>query len=299
MSMPPVALTLCLACSASLPPSRLPLSSSQPNSKQGKKGLDIQTVFITACCRRPICPACIASNPRLARYNPCLHCLGGVDVLSTRRTDAGNFSHTTLACQDKLNIDGGLNDDDVFAVGFDEDEEEPPAPQPHSNSHSGNDILFDASLESPSLSVLSPSYHTNDAVENVLVDPSQPGRDNQAAPLKHYIQPGDTLVGIALKYKIDVSAYHYNGYQTEYLNQLLSRAACFVVSIACHTVHYERHHIFYTLVLFSICLCPHGPASFLDLQMAFASSIPNTRRDELAKGQKNGSKRSRRRSIGE
>jgi hypothetical protein len=60
---------LCLVCSSSLPPLR---SST--------------LIFITNCCRRPICPSCITSNPRLARYDPCLACLVGVGVL-TRSLD--------------------------------------------------------------------------------------------------------------------------------------------------------------------------------------------------------------------
>jgi len=62
--------SLCLVCSSSLPPSR---SST--------------VIFTTNCCQRPICPSCIASNPRLARYDPCLACLVGVGVLTTMSKD--------------------------------------------------------------------------------------------------------------------------------------------------------------------------------------------------------------------
>ncbi len=60
---------LCLVCSSSLPPLRSSSSASD--------------IFITNCCQRPICPSCITSNPRIARYDPCLACLVGVGVLTS------------------------------------------------------------------------------------------------------------------------------------------------------------------------------------------------------------------------
>ncbi|KAH9063868.1 hypothetical protein EDB87DRAFT_1541379, partial [Lactarius vividus] len=60
---------LCLACSSSLPP-RLAASLGQSPE-----------LFFTRCCGRPICPSCLTANPRLARYNPCLLCLGGMGAV--------------------------------------------------------------------------------------------------------------------------------------------------------------------------------------------------------------------------
>src|SRR6202042_2257232 len=90
--------TLCLACSSSLPPSK----SSQ--------------IFTTNCCNRPICPACLSSNPRLARYDPCLACLGGVGAIF-----AGNSKGKQISGQN-INVDGAVRDEDTFVLGDDEDE---------------------------------------------------------------------------------------------------------------------------------------------------------------------------------
>ncbi|KAF8975310.1 hypothetical protein BDQ17DRAFT_1268068 [Cyathus striatus] len=81
---------LCLTCSSSLPP--LKLASSSKN-----------VIFTTNCCQRPICPSCLCSNPRLRRYDPCLACLAGVDVVSRNVV--------------KRNADGGVRDEDMFSIG--------------------------------------------------------------------------------------------------------------------------------------------------------------------------------------
>ncbi|KAJ7052593.1 hypothetical protein C8F01DRAFT_1261731 [Mycena amicta] len=78
---------LCLACSSSL--------------------LKGDNAFTTPCCQRPICASCVAGNPRLTRYNPCLACLGGIAVVGNYRTQ---------------NIDGAVRDDDTFVVGDDDDD---------------------------------------------------------------------------------------------------------------------------------------------------------------------------------
>ncbi|KAJ7274505.1 hypothetical protein B0H12DRAFT_1228223 [Mycena haematopus] len=80
--------SLCLACSSSL--------------------LANEKIFTTPCCRQPICAACIQANPRLARYNPCLACLGGVAVVGSR---SGN-------------VDGAVRDEDTFAIGDDDDDDD-------------------------------------------------------------------------------------------------------------------------------------------------------------------------------
>lgn len=98
--------TLCLACSSSLPPLR-------PTPAAG--------VFKTPCCRRPICPSCLLSNPRLARYDPCLACLGGVGVVGARMK--GNS-----------NVDGAVRDADMFVLGDDEDDDRESGPPSYSEA---------------------------------------------------------------------------------------------------------------------------------------------------------------------
>ncbi|KAJ7284890.1 hypothetical protein C8J57DRAFT_1432158 [Mycena rebaudengoi] len=139
--------TLCLACSSSLPP--------KLNSP----------VFTTPCCNRPICPSCLASNPRLARYDPCLACLGGVE-LSSR------------------NVDGAVRDEDTFVLG-DSDEEE-----------FDND---DNKGESKS-----PESGFNNLASTIdIAETTKPAPDSTSAPPKYYIKRGDTLQGISLRFGLD------------------------------------------------------------------------------------------------
>ncbi|KAI9061009.1 hypothetical protein FKP32DRAFT_1631530, partial [Trametes sanguinea] len=95
MSLTTTSVALCLACSASLPSQR----------KHEK-------IFFTPCCSRPICPTCVASNPRLTRYNPCLRCLAGVNAVSTNQTKPTS-DHSSSA---RPNVDASLRDEDIFVV---------------------------------------------------------------------------------------------------------------------------------------------------------------------------------------
>ncbi|KAJ7940760.1 hypothetical protein B0H13DRAFT_1585505 [Mycena leptocephala] len=89
---------LCLACSSSLPPK------------------STEHVFTTLCCSRPICPLCIAANPRLARYNPCLACLGGVGVVGA----GASTSALKQSAPTSRNVDGAVRDEDTFVLGDDD-----------------------------------------------------------------------------------------------------------------------------------------------------------------------------------
>ncbi|KAH9987333.1 hypothetical protein BJV74DRAFT_755503, partial [Russula compacta] len=95
---------LCLACSSSLPPRLWNNSTRRPSSE----------LFLTRCCGRPICPSCLASNPRLARYDPCLACLSGIGALGSEKVRGQH--------QVAPNVDGAVRDEDVFVVG-EEDED--------------------------------------------------------------------------------------------------------------------------------------------------------------------------------
>ena len=206
---------LCLACSASLPPRR----TQTPSGSSGR-GLE-DDIFFTPCCGRPICPSCLSSNPRLRRYNPCLHCLGGVGVvgssarLSPQRPPVYRDASASPPPQ---NIDGGVHDEDVFVLG-DEDDEDDETSSPLPTSVAREDSPSESScepstrhstppppytLESPSAPVSSESAHiledVGDSAENLDSKPSK-----ATAPVKYYIKPGDTLLGISLRYDIDVS----------------------------------------------------------------------------------------------
>ncbi|KAI0346531.1 hypothetical protein BDW22DRAFT_1481563 [Trametopsis cervina] len=177
--------SLCLACSSSLPP-------RASNSGAGKD----QRLFITACCARPICPSCLSSNPRLARYNPCLHCLAGVDLVnagSSVKVPNSAKSH------ERVNVDGGVHDEDVFTLGEDDEDDADINSEEGSLEQSTPPPAYDIPLiiaEDKPLEV--PQADTSENPPSAREDLAR-----TPAPSKHYIQPKDTLVGIAFKYKVD------------------------------------------------------------------------------------------------
>ncbi|KAF8896240.1 hypothetical protein BD779DRAFT_1494765 [Infundibulicybe gibba] len=155
--------TLCLACSASLPPLK---DRQSPSFKD---------IYITKCCQRPICPSCVLSNPRFTRYNPCLSCLSGVGAVSS-------------SSQQDHNVDGSVQDSDTFTIGdeYDSGDEkcEPTDPPRNDTTTSGPDSPVDTQIklqarESPL------------AVE--IVD----------STLRYYLKRGDTLQGISLRFGIN------------------------------------------------------------------------------------------------
>lgn len=211
---PPSSTTLCLACSASLPPRRAHSSASASSEPDND-------IFFTPCCNRPICPSCLASNPRLRRYNPCLHCLGGVGVVRSRTNL--NLLRSHLDAHDPAppqNIDGGVHDADVYVLG-DEDEDEDDGDVPIRSPESATRTKGPTSSppESgtrmtpppPPYTAQSPSEMVSPQIANESTklgdwssDAPMQMSPKVAAPAKYYIKPGDTLVGISLKYGIDV-----------------------------------------------------------------------------------------------
>jgi len=168
---------LCLACSSSLPPRA-------------------RDIFLTQCCTRPICPTCLSSNPRLGRYNPCLACLGGVDVVSAssfvRRTQKGS-----------VNIDGALQDDAMFVLGDDEEEDDGPSPADHALFTEPSPSYTAASTK-PNLS--HPSNSSPDT--GPLFDQDTNAIVSEDVVLSVYhLSRGDTLQGIALRFDVNVSTH--------------------------------------------------------------------------------------------
>ncbi|THH33052.1 hypothetical protein EUX98_g1102 [Antrodiella citrinella] len=209
-TIPPTATThtvsLCLACSSSLPP--------RPT----------QDTFLTPCCGRPICPACIRANPRLARYNPCLRCLGGKDVVQrSRRRDLEDGVGSTR--REEENVDGGVRDADVYAIGDDEDEDEGGDEDEDEGSdedEAGEDLRgqgvsnAQSSTFVPTQSVTIKDRHTTSSASSSQKHPSRdpeepdapPTQDvtatnPRAVPSKYYIEPNDTLHSISLRFKLD------------------------------------------------------------------------------------------------
>lgn len=165
---------LCLACSCSI-------SSKTP------------ALFQTKCCGRPICAQCLEGNPRLQQYDPCLVCLSGVGAVGSGR---GNNSGVR-----RPNVDGGAHDDGMFVLG-DEDE---------SDESDVDEILAeDREHLNPTSSV--PSTSLKDALESpesLSEDPTPPDvpEISTPAPAKYYIQRGDTLQGIALRFGLHVCSH--------------------------------------------------------------------------------------------
>jgi LysM repeat protein len=177
--------TLCLACSCSLPPLKKSVSQSGT----------LAQIFLTPCCRRPICPACITANPRLQRYNHCLACLSGVGLVrSSSATSAREKASIS-------NVDGAVRDEDAFIVGDadDGDEDDPLAEELPEHGSSGPRVIEQSE----------PSHTVVPLLENGITDSptltTEQPTNSDAAPPKYYITRNDTLQGIALRYGLNVS----------------------------------------------------------------------------------------------
>ena len=204
--------TLCLACSSSLPPN-----------------VDDSELFMTKCCDRPICPRCLESNPRLARYNPCLACLAGVGVIqasSSSRNKSGGKPPVGGAGAQPVkveNLDGGVKDQDLFVLGDDDEfsdsddgmsvHGEGDGRCPRSAAPPPPDVI---QTKSPLLKTPPPPSVTTDAEEapvtNITPTPPTPIEDKQPpkseAPVVYRLRRGDTLMGIALRFRLDVCFFH-------------------------------------------------------------------------------------------
>ena len=183
---------LCLACSSSLPP-RLWKRATTQQGAQSASGNDSELLFLTRCCGRPICPSCLTSNPRLARYNPCLACLGGVGALGTKKLPQGQ--HPVVAS----NVDGAVRDEDVFVVG-DEDEEEDGFLEMDDGEAAKAPVTSPPSEDAgpPEFDVQVMSYAEPDK-------PDEPAQPTESNPGRYYIRPDDTLLGISLRLGVEVS----------------------------------------------------------------------------------------------
>ena len=192
--------TLCLACSSSLPPrlwkqvqqARRDGSNPSPPSASGSSSSE--QLFLTRCCGRPICPSCLTSNPRLARYNPCLACLGGVGAIDSGK--AGDSSTVRGPQQVVSNVDGAVRDEDVFVVGDEEDEEVP-------DSHGGEAVEVSSTTTTPTDR---PTEAAGPPVSDDIHKPDESLNTIQSDPGRYYIRPDDTLLGISLRLGVDVSA---------------------------------------------------------------------------------------------
>ena len=198
--------TLCLACSSSLPPN-----------------VDDSELFMTKCCRRPICPKCLETNPRLERYNPCLACLAGVGVIQATRTmSRGKNTGSGSGVQPVRveNLDGGVKDQDLFVLGDDDDEDDGDGDSVSSSEEDGQarrsaappppDMVPTASHlpETPPPPPPVTGHMEEPPIRNTTPTPPTPDDDQQSAkpdtPVVYRLRRGDTLMGIALRFRLDV-----------------------------------------------------------------------------------------------
>jgi hypothetical protein len=204
--------TLCLACSSSLPP-RLWKQVQQGAQRNGSGGStssasgSSEQLFLTRCCGRPICPSCLTSNPRLARYNPCLACLGGVGAVDSgkgRGSLVGREPYHVAAS----NVDGAVRDEDVFVVGDEDDDDEV-------REVRGGEAVEVLSATAPSNdrpSEVAPGPLKSDvdyADDIQKPDAEPPDSSQQTDQGRYYIRPDDTLFGISLRLGVDVSCFYH------------------------------------------------------------------------------------------
>ncbi|PPQ64139.1 hypothetical protein CVT24_008769 [Panaeolus cyanescens] len=220
--------TLCLACSASLPPN---LRSKTSQTK----------LHTTNCCKRPICPSCIESNPRLARYDPCLMCLQGVDLVSASSSRSpGMLSPRSPPLLGRLNersvnLNGAMRDEDAFIVGDEHSDDEEvdeevirddvtstdsiPSSAPPGYDEAGMQppAITDSAQHSSTSLAAEPVERTTDdqwlpldlSSMNLPPTPSEldsfeaQERKSRSAPYKYYLNKTDTLQGLSLRFAVD------------------------------------------------------------------------------------------------
>ena len=126
----------------------------------------------------------------MARYNPCLACLGGVGAVGTEKPQG---QHPVAS-----NVDGAVRDEDVFVVG-DEDEDEDVA----SKIYDGETVRAPGLDSSPSEG----APLQRDVGDNrPCTDLDKPAEPADSTPGRYFIRPDDTLLGISLRLGVDVSA---------------------------------------------------------------------------------------------
>jgi hypothetical protein len=86
-------------------------------------------------------------------------------------------------------MDGGVKDEDVYAVGDDEDDDEDELEGPSTLDASGSRVPAEP--------------RAND----VLLEEMAPETDDPTAPIQYHIKRSDTLRGIALRFGLDVSHF--------------------------------------------------------------------------------------------
>ena len=122
-----------------------------------------------------------------------------MDIVSTRNSPYKAFEGSP---QPRVNIDGGLHDGDVFTLGDDDEDEVDESERYSSGEETRDNESFTPSSPPPAYDSSGDApigEFTGAEQEREVSLPS-----DAPSPSKYYIKSGDTLLGIALKYKVDV-----------------------------------------------------------------------------------------------
>lgn len=119
-------------------------------------------------------------------------------------------SHVTS----RRNIDGGVHDEDVFTLGDDDDESEGEDEGPVEGS--GQHSPPPAYTEVPEVTTQTSSHIEAPAVLDKPADSLDELPPEVEGPRKYLIQSSDTLLGISLKFGIDVSTVSVSYQYIEY-----------------------------------------------------------------------------------
>jgi len=186
---------LCLFCSSTL----LPRQQGAYESRFPK--------WSTPCCLQPICESCLARNPRLLFYNPCLKCLTGVGALKFRKNppvenlrvlEPNAGSHFVIVAGDGSD-DSDEGEDLRSSLLPHVGTSDPPHGMSNGTTIMGEDGHAAVSQKLP----LHPS-HTAKGSE--LLAQRRSGSSSNtllASTSEYYIKSKDTLRGIALRLGVD------------------------------------------------------------------------------------------------
>lgn len=153
--------SLCLSCCSTLS------SRSKPQ-------------YTTKCCNRHVCDACLAANPRLSQYHPCLFCVGGVQMASGGRSLPPEYTSPR--------VEQKKQEENTFVIGDDEGDEEEIAAKPATDKGATREVMVGS----------------GESLERLRAPEQAPVPTVPATNPKYWIQKRDTLQGIALRLGVNV-----------------------------------------------------------------------------------------------
>jgi len=152
---------------------------------------------------------------RLARYDPCLFCLGGVSLVGMNSLSSSQGQRfTDMPKSADVNINGEVRDQDTFVLGDDEEEEGNGEERPDfldggetdwASISSPAPPLYESMVdpwkeESPPHEIATPMSDSTCLAEEPS---SKPIEADNTRPYKYYINQRDTLQGLSLRFGID------------------------------------------------------------------------------------------------